>query len=98
MKASDILPFGAQMLIKQDPEESRESAHGVITPGMVEQEQKAVGTVLAVGPDVKRVAKGDRLIYPIFAGERLEIHESGKESKHVILHEDEVLALLKKTT
>ncbi len=85
-----IRPRKNQILVEPDPEESRESAHGIITPSNVEQERKAVGTVQAVGPDIRDVSKGDRVIYGAFAGEKLKLGDQ----EFVLLFDEDVLAFL----
>ncbi len=98
MKAPKIRPRGKQVLVEPDPEGSRESRHGIITPSNVEQERKAIGTVLAVGPEIKDIKKGDRVIYGAFAGEKIKIkdllRESIKEVDYVLLFDEDVLAFI----
>lgn len=94
MKAPKIKPRGKQVLVQPDPEESRESKYGIITPSNVEQERKAIGTVLAVGPEIKDVKRGDRVIYGAFAGEKIKLSESAKEVDYVLLFDEDVLAFI----
>ncbi len=94
MKTHKISPRGTQILVKPDGEESRTSKYGIITPSNVEQEKKSIGTVLAVGPDLKDVKKGDRVIYGAFAGERLKWTEGTEEEEMVLLFDEDVLAFI----
>ena len=92
---SKIIPRGKQVLVKPDGEESRVSKHGILTPSNVEQEQKATGTVLDVGKEIKDIVKGDRVIYGAFAGEKLKIRESSKDVDYVLLFDEDILAFIK---
>lgn len=89
-----IMPRGKQILVQPDPEKSRVSDHGLVTPENVEQEKKAVGTVIAVGSGIEDVKKGDRVIYGAFAGEKIIMHEETKEVEYVLLFDEDVLAFL----
>lgn len=94
-KIPKIIPRGKQILVKQDAEKKRVSEYGIVTPTNVEQERKSVGTVLAVGPEIKDVKKGDRVIYATFAGDKISFGDSGKkEVDLVLLLDDEVLAFI----
>ena len=94
MKTLKIVPRGKQILIQPEPEKSRVSEHGLVTPSNIEQEKKAVGIVIAVGPEIKDVKKGNRVIYGAYAGEKIKINESAKEVDYVLLHDEDVLAFL----
>ena len=90
-----ILPRGKNILVKPDPEKSRISEHGITMPTNVEQDKKAIGTVMAVGPEIKDVKKGDKVIYGVYSGELIKIEEKGKEVDYVLLLDEWVLAFLK---
>lgn len=93
MKNPKIKPRKLQILVKPDPEESRENEFGIITPTNVERdEQRAVGTIIAIGAEITDLKKGDRVIYGAYAGERLKLKESGKEVDYIILFDEDVLA------
>lgn len=94
MKNPKITPRGKQILVKQEDEKSRVSEHGLSTPDSVEQERKAIGEVVAVGPEIKDVKKGDRVIYGAFAGEKIKLQESTKEVDYVLLFDEDVLAFI----
>lgn len=91
-----IQPRGKYVLVLPDGAESRESEHGILVPGGVEQEQKSQGEVIDVGSEVKDVKKGDHVIYGAFAGENLKMLESGKKVDYKLLHDEDVIAFIKK--
>ncbi len=90
-----ITPRGKQVLVKPDPAESKESESGLLVPDAVEQEQKAIGTVISVGPEIKDVKKGDRVIYGAYAGESIKLREDGAEVEYKLLFDEDVLAFIK---
>lgn len=87
-----IIPRKQQILVIPDGEESRESEYGIFTPSNQEVEQRAIGTVLAVGANITDIKKGDRVIYGAYAGEKLKLKESSKEVDYIILFDEDVLA------
>lgn len=89
-----IRPTQNNVLVKPDSVESRESKYGILTPSNVEQEQKATGVVQAVGPDIKHLKKGDRVIYAKFAGDPVSLRESGKEVDYFLLFGEDIRAFL----
>ena len=95
MKKIRILPRGKQVLVQPDSEESRTTDSGLVIPDEVEREKKSIGTVIEVGPGIKDVKKGDRVLYGIFAGERISLKESTKEVDYVLLQDEDVLAFVK---
>lgn len=81
--------------MEPDGEESRESQHGLLTPSNVEKEQKAIGTVVAVGSEIKDIKKGDRVIYGAFAGEQLKLKDNPlKKVDYVLLFDEDILAFI----
>jgi len=89
------MPRTKQILVLPDAEEPRENHAGILTPNNVEQEQKAIGTVEAVGAGIEDVKVGDKVIYGMYAGEDLSLtDEIGKETKYKILFDEDVLALI----
>jgi len=88
----EIKPRVKQVLVQQDEEESRTSANGLITPDSVEQEQKAFGTVIAVGEGIDDLKEGDRVIFGAFAGEKIELKKEKVE--YVLLFDEDVLATI----
>lgn len=93
-KNQKIRPRAKQILVRPDAEESRESEHGILTPSNIEQEQKAIGEVLAVGPEIKDIKVGDRVIYGAYAGEKIKLRESSKEVDYLLLFDEDVLAFI----
>lgn len=94
-KNQKIIPRKNQILVQPDGEESRELGSGLLLPNAVEQEQKAVGTVRAVGPDIKDVKVGDRVIYGAYAGETIKMREGSKDVEFRLLFDEDVLAFIK---
>lgn len=94
MKNPNVKPRKLQILVKPDGEEARENKFGIITPGNVEQEQRAIGTVLAVGSDITDIKKDDRVIYGAYAGEKIKLKESNKDVDYILLFDEDVLATL----
>ena len=95
MKNQKIQPRKNQILVRPDGEESRELGSGLLLPNAVEQEQKAIGTVIAVGPEISDVKKGDRVIYGAYAGEVIKMREDSKEVEYKLLFDEDVLAFIK---
>jgi len=92
-----IKPRKSQVLVKPEEEQSRVSASGLVTPDNVEQEQRAIGTVEAVGQGVDDLSAGDKVIYGAYAGEKISIKDSGEDIDYVILFEEDVLATICQT-
>ena len=93
-KRIKITPRAKQVLVKPDGEESRVSDSGLVIPSQVEQEAKAIGTVLAVGSEIKDIKIGDRVIYGAYAGESIKFRESAKEIDLKLLFDEDVLAFI----
>lgn len=95
-KMSNIIPRGKQILVQPDSGEAKESKFGILTPSNVEEDKKAIGTVKAVGSDVKDelMKPGKRVIYGLYAGERLKLKENDKDVEYVLLFDEDVLAFL----
>lgn len=90
MKKIEIVPLWDNVLVKPDPQDSRMSDAGLYKPDTIDQPEKAHGTVIAVGPDVKKLKKGDRIIYGVYAGD-----PAGVEGEdYVFLEEKLALGLL----
>ena len=94
--STKIIPRNKYALVRPDPEPSRESEHGIIMPTNVEQEQKAYGTVEAVGADIKDLKVGDRVIYGAYAGEKIKFAESKGEVDYILLLDEDIIAFIKK--
>lgn len=89
-----IKPRKKQVLVKPDEKQSHESEFGIITPDNVEQEGKAIGTVIAVGEGIDDIKPGERVIYGAFAGEPISLKESNEEIDYILLFDEDVLALI----
>lgn len=87
-----IAPRGKRILVKRDDPKSRVQDNGLVAPDSVEQEQKAFGTVISVGSEIKDVKKGDRVIYGAYAGEEIETLEKGKKVVYRLLEDEDVIA------
>lgn len=83
------------MLVKRDEAKGGVSEHGIVTPENIEKEQKAYGTVVAVGPDIKDVKVGDRVVYGMYSGEDIEQDEKGAKVQYKLLDDEDVIAFLR---
>ena len=86
-----IIPRRKQVLVKPDDEVGRLTETGLYKPDTVEQERKAVGTVIAVSPEVKDIKKGDKVVYGVYAGDPVSL--DGIDYKFV--DEESILGFLK---
>jgi chaperonin GroES len=68
-------------------EAKTQTAGGIYLPDTA-KEKPVVAVVEAVGPDVKGVKKGDRIVYKEYSTTELKI--DGKE--YLIIQEDDILA------
>ena len=84
-----VTPLGDRLLVKPD-DAAAEQQGGIYLPDSA-QEKPQNGTVVAVGPDVENVKKGDRVLLPKFGGSEVTI--DGVD--HSIMREDDVLGILK---
>lgn len=94
MKIQKIIPRGKNILVKPDPEQARTSEHGISLPTNVEQDKKAIGIVIAIGPEIQDVKVGDKVIYGVFSGENIKFQESEEEVDYVLLLDEWVLAII----
>ena len=90
-----ILPFGKNILVLPEKTKSRVNDYGIRTPDNVEQEQKARGTVIAVGDEVKRIKKGDVVLFAVYAGEVATQEENGKQLEYRFIFEEDIVATIK---
>ncbi len=74
--------------IKEQPEEK--TASGLVLPP-ASKEAPAYATVESVGPEVKTIKKGDKIVYKDYSGTTLKINET----EYFIIAEEDVLAILK---
>ncbi len=95
MTMKKIQPRGKWVLVRPvDPESSINEA-GLYIPDSTEKEQKAQGTVEAVGSEINDIKKGDHVVYGAYAGETLGTTEKGKKVELKLLHDDDIIAFLK---
>ena len=83
-----IKPLADRVVAVREKAESK-TASGLYLPDNA-KEKPVVATVQAVGPDVKNVKKGDRVVYKEYSTTELKI--DGTE--YLIVKEEDVLATL----
>ena len=71
-------------------DKGKEPSHGLITPDNIDKETPSTGVVISVGTKVVDLKKGDKVVFPQYAGERMEDQET--KEKYVFLHEEDILA------
>jgi len=91
-----IKPRTDWILINPEKVEDRVSEYGIVSPDNVEQERKAVGEVLEVGPDVDGIKKGDTIVYGVYVGEEIIFKEDGKEIEYKLIKDEDALAIITK--
>lgn len=94
-----LRPLGDRLIVKRHPEESK-TAGGILLPDAAKKKPQK-GTVLAVGPgrlldDGTRrglqVKEGDTVLFTAWAGD--EFKDRGKDETIMVMHEEDVLAVL----
>jgi chaperonin GroES len=95
MKIKKIIPRGKWVLVRPIEKESRTTDQGLILPASEEREQKALGTVVAVGKEVTDIKLGDEVIYGSFAGENMKRREGSVEVDYKLLLDEDIIAFLK---
>lgn len=76
-------------IIIEPPAVETVTAGGVILPEVVGREKPMDGRAIAVGPDVKYVKNGDRVMFSKYAG--VEIQQDGKV--YLIMREEDIFAV-----
>lgn len=94
-KLKKIIPRGSWVLVRPVEKESRETEQGLILPATEESEQKAIGTVEAVGNEINSLKAGDEVIYGAYAGENIKRRENNKEVEYKLLLNEDIIAILK---
>ena len=94
-KIKKIVPRGKWVLVRPIEKESRTTDQGLILPASEEREQKALGTVVAVGKEITDIKLGDEIIYGAFAGENIKRREGSVEVDYKLLLDEDVIAFLK---
>ena len=72
---------------KEQPKEK--TASGLLLPSD-SKEKPAYAVVESVGPDVKEIKKGDKIIYKEYSGTNLKINDT----EYLILDEKDILATM----
>ena len=94
-KKQEIVPRGKWILVRPEKADQGVTAAGITLPANEEREQKAIGTVEAVGGDVSGVEKGDKVLYGVFAGEKISSNEDGKKVERLLVLDEDVIAFLR---
>ena len=89
------IPRGKWLLVRPLVDQSRETEHGLLLPATDEKEQKAQGTVEAVGDEIKGIKPGDTVVYGAYVGENLKINEGGKDVEYKLLLDEDIIAFVK---
>jgi len=89
-----IQPRANYILVKQDEETSSVSEHGIASADQDDHDQKTVGKVIAIGFGMDDIMVGDKVIYGVYAGEKVSIKKEKKEEEFILLHDEDVLAKL----
>jgi chaperonin GroES len=96
-----LKPLGDRIIVRRT-EAADKSSGGVIIPDSAKQKPQR-GTVLAVGPGklmkdgtrrALQVKEGDRVLFTAWAGD--EFRERGAAEAILVMHEEDVLAVLDK--
>jgi chaperonin GroES len=94
-----LKPIGDRLIVKRHPLEDK-TAGGIILPDNAKQKPHK-GTVIAVGPGkvgkdgarrAMQVKEGDEILFTAWAGD--EFKDRGKEDTILVMHEEDVLAVL----
>ncbi len=84
--SSPIKPLADRVVAVRE-EAKTQTASGIYLPDAA-KEKPVVATVEAVGPDVKGITKGDKIVYKDYATTELKV--DGTE--YIIVREDDILA------
>ena len=89
-----IIPRHKQILIKPDEKKSYVSENGITGTQAEEKKVKSIGTVLAIGYEIKDLKAGEKVIYGTFAGDYIKVSESEEDYDYVMVHDDDVLGII----
>jgi chaperonin GroES len=96
-----LKPLGDRLIVRRT-EAADKSAGGIIIPDAAKQKPQR-GTVVAVGPGkmmkdgsrrALQVREGDRVLFTAWAGD--EFKEKGSSEAILVMHEEDVLAVIDK--
>lgn len=80
----------ADYIVAQADTASERTASGLYLPNNA-QEKPRTATVLAIGPAVREVKKGDRIIYKSYSTTDVKVEKDG----YILVKEEDVLATVK---
>ena len=77
-------PFKNNIIIEQDKEESKFIVIG-------KRETKQTGTIIETGEEVKKLKKGDKIIFKKYSAEKINVNDK----EYLICEDSDILALIK---
>ena len=80
----------ADYIVAQGDSANERTASGLYLPNNA-QEKPKTATVLAIGPGVKQVKKGDRIIYKSYSTTDVKV----EKEDYILVKEEDVLATVK---
>jgi len=84
--SAPIKPLAARVVAVREQAQTK-TASGIYLPDTA-KEKPVVATVEAVGPDVKHVKKGDKIVYKEYSTTELKINGT----EYLIINEEDILA------
>jgi len=84
-----IRPLRKQVIVKPITREEKTKT-GIILPDTAEKEKPEQGRVMAIGPKVKEVKKGDLVLFTQYAPNEIKV--DGKEL--LVIKEEDILAII----
>jgi len=84
--SSPIKPLADRVVATRE-EIKNQTASGLYLPDTA-KEKPVIATVVAVGPDVKQVAVGDKIVYKEYATTELKVDQT----EYLIVKEEDILA------
>jgi len=87
-----IKPLGDRVVVRPltDQEAGTVSVSGIIIPDSAKKEKPEQGRVMAIGPKVKEVKKGDLVLFTQYAPNEIKV--DGKEL--LVIKEEDILAII----
>lgn len=83
-------PLGARIFIRRN---EADGMRGRLHLPETAREAPLMGYVVAVGPDVTTLERGDVVVYPRLSGDKLDL--VGLEGEHLVMSEDEILGRMR---
>jgi len=84
-----IRPLRKQVIVKPITKEEKTKT-GIILPDTAEKEKPEQGRVMAIGPKVKEVKRGDLVLFTQYAPNEIKV--DGKEL--LVIKEEDILAII----